>query len=67
MASNFSCQTEQLDTFLSQLAKKSPETLRHSKFVQVDRLAKNEVLRGDSGISETLAINSATPRAGCTA
>jgi hypothetical protein len=40
----FSCQTAQLETFLSQLAKKSPETLRHSAFVRVDRLAKNEVL-----------------------
>src|SRR5208283_5318043 len=33
-----------ISAYLSQLAKTSPDTLRHSKFVQVDRLAKNEVL-----------------------
>jgi hypothetical protein len=40
-----SCQTRELDTFVSQLAQRLPDTLGHLDFVQVDLLAKNEVLQ----------------------
>jgi hypothetical protein len=41
----FTCRTEELEAFLSQLAQRSPKTLAHAEFVQVDPLAKNEVLQ----------------------